>query len=41
MTLKANTLQIIVIVAAVIGQRDDVIYLRACLQSSVAMACLT
>lgn len=41
MTLKANTLQIIVIVAAIIGQRNNMIYLRSWRQSSVAMACLT
>ena len=41
MTLKANTLQIIVIVAAVIDQSNYVIYLRSWRQSSVALACLT
>lgn len=40
MTLKANTLQIIVIVATVIRERNDMVYLVAWLQSSVALALL-
>ena len=40
MTLKANALQIIVIVATVIRERNDMVYLVACLQSSVALALL-
>ena len=40
MTLKANTLQSIVIVATVIRERNDMVYLVAWLQSSVALALL-
>ena len=40
MTLKANTLQIIVIVATAIRERNDMVYLVAWLQSSVALALL-
>ena len=40
MTLKANALQIIVIVATVIRERNDMVYLVAWLQSSVALALL-
>ena len=40
MTLKANALQIIVIVATVIRERNDMVYLCAWLQSSVALALL-
>ena len=41
MTLKANTLQIIVIIAAVISQRNDMINLSAWLDAAVSVACLT
>ena len=40
MTLKANALQIIVIVATVIRERNDMVYLVAWLQSPVALALL-
>ena len=40
MTLKANTLKVAVVVAAVIGQCDYVIHLRALLDAALALALL-
>ena len=40
MTLKANALKVVVIVATVIRERNDMVYLVAWLQSSVALALL-
>ena len=41
MAVITDNLKVVVIVATVIGKRDDVIYLCSWCKSSVAMACLT
>ena len=41
MASLANDFEVAIIVAAIIGQRNNMIYLRSRCQSSVALACLT